>query len=196
MTLRRWSTIGLLLGAFALIGAALHRPAPSGKEQSPRDQIAGPKPGRAPVASAIASTGARRVASGPARQIDPFGNPIVGEPHVEISPTGAVLWGAELVPGHEDALPVASLPTGSGAPEAVVRRSPDEPPPGHSRLDPTQYGYKTASEMEHAVRRGLRVPDGYRVVLWAQERNGRQGVAIQIVPPEEVARARAAGEAP
>lgn len=195
MALPRSLRISLLLSAVVLTGAALHQRSPTTPDDeapSPRNRTAQSSPEHPSRASAIGALPAPRVTPEPAREIDPFGNPVIGKPHIETSADGAVMYGAELAPGYEDALPIA-LPLDPAMPQDDVRRGPGEPPPGHQRLDPTQYGYKTMPDMERDVRRGLHVPDGYRIALWGQERNGRQGVAIEIVPPEEVARERAAG---
>jgi hypothetical protein len=138
--------------------------------------------------ASAAPTSTARATPEPASEIDRFGNPILGKPHIETSSDGTVVSGAELASGYNDALPIAAV-TDLGPPENAVRTHPDEPPPGHSKLDPAQYGYRSMTDMERDVRRGLHVPDGYGVTLWAQERDGRQGVAIQIVPPHELARA-------
>ena len=186
---RRWPTFAVLLSAFALTGAVLHRasrPTAGDRTHSARSQSAQQSAERGSRANARSPANRPGAAAEPVRDLDPFGNPILGKPHIETSPTGAVLYAAELAPGHPDALPGAALPE-ARTPEPELRTSPDDPPPGHARLDPLQYGYDRMSDMERDVRRGLHIPGDHRVVLWAQERDGRQGVAIQVIPPRELA---------
>src|SRR6185295_5597476 len=64
----------------------------------------------------------------------------------------------------------------------------DQPGPGYRALDPKSFGYASLAQMEREVRLRLHIPDDAHVTLFSQERNGKAGVAIEVVPRQAQAR--------
>ncbi|MFW5738839.1 MAG: hypothetical protein ACOC1F_00590 [Myxococcota bacterium] len=52
-----------------------------------------------------------------------------------------------------------------------------------NRVDPADYGFSSEAEMEAAARDKLGLPEGYRVSLFHEQRDGKDGVAMEVVPP-------------
>jgi len=71
---------------------------------------------------------------------------------------------------------------------AIRSEKAPEPPLAHAPLDPYRFGYSSLSQMESDLRTKLHIPHDSKVELWAEHRNGRPGVAIEVVADDESGR--------
>ena len=174
-----------LAAAAALLGFGVlsrARPAPTPKHsarpsmsvESPRHRPQGPVP------VLHAELGASPRANAAPGRTDRLGNPIVAEERCELAASGNEVCDAELAPGYDDIRP---LPEEGAADDSALPVA-SEPAAERERPDPHRYGYRSLHDMEQAMRRRLRIPPDARVSLSVEERNGRKGVAIDVIPPE------------
>lgn len=108
---------------------------------------------------------------------DPFGNLIQGPVAYEYAEDGSRFARAKLEPGHADAHPIASSGGGSEAePQARTPRAPThELPPEES---------EEIEALRSELERRIDIPEGARLVVAHEIRDGRDGVAIRFMPAE------------
>jgi len=177
--------IGVAAAASIPLQSAVRRafetPAPKqARADRPQPARAAPPSKHGPVPVLKAELGTSPASTAPPQRVDPLGNPIIGEEHREVTASGDKLYSAELAPGYDDVRPLSEADELTEPQEGAPAQP--KPLPKRPRPDPRQYGYESLEAMEATLRRRLKIPDDLGVALSTEERDGRQGVVIDVFP--------------
>jgi hypothetical protein len=109
-------------------------------------------------------------------------------PSDEVPAVGPVIDVAEEdgTVSHYQALPPGYVHFAETPPTGVREetRTPGRPPPNRHPVDPAAFGFDSYEALEARARRMFRVPPDQTVELWMEEREGKMGLAIDVVPDE------------
>jgi len=188
----RWSqalgAITLLsLGAYPALRAALGETGQRSLRREEYSSSVRKAPPSSRLASSIVGDEDEATPSAPSASGSlPVGEPgadTVIEPTREVHADGTVLTSEAFDPA-DDATADLSPPP----PDEVVHTTPgaiDQPPPGHTPVDPRPFGYASVEALEAALARRLKLPKGKRLHVWSSERDGRRGISISILSLSE-----------